>query len=402
MTKKFQYKNVLAVSLGHLFHDIFASFLSPIIPLLVEKLGITVSLAGLLDVIRNAPTLFTPFLGLLVERFPVKYLVICAPAVTATVMSLLGLAPSYGMVVILIFVAGLSSTLFHIPSPVLIKRYAGDRTGAGMSYYMLGGELSRTLGPLVITAAISLWGFEGTWRLIPFGCVASVILFFSLRNAQGKTGDPSQMDTSSAASALKEIRPQLIFIGSFLLFSMAIKVSATLYLTAFLVNRGRTLVAASFMLSVLQFSGAAGTLIAGSISDKLGKRTILLISAAACPVLLWSFPFAGTAMQVPILIGLGLFLFAPGPVILALVQDAESRSPAFANGLYMTVQFIIRSFIVFMVGIGIDTLGFMNTYQISAILGIGAAVCVLLFPKEKVFRARKKVTADDFNMLEGE
>ena len=39
--------------------------------------------------------------------------------------------------------------------------------GKGMSYYMVGGELARTAGPMIILGVISWWGLEGTWRLIP-------------------------------------------------------------------------------------------------------------------------------------------------------------------------------------------------------------------------------------------
>ena len=72
MKERFQRGRVVAVSVGHLVHDVYSSFLSPLLPLLVEKLGITLSMAGMLDVIKNSPSLFNPFLGLLVDRVAVK------------------------------------------------------------------------------------------------------------------------------------------------------------------------------------------------------------------------------------------------------------------------------------------------------------------------------------------
>ena len=50
-----------------------------------------------------------------------------------------------------------------------------------MSWYMFGGEIARTIGPLMVLGAISLWGMEGTWKLIPFALVSSVLLYFKLR-----------------------------------------------------------------------------------------------------------------------------------------------------------------------------------------------------------------------------
>ena len=53
-----------------------------------------------------------------------------------------------------------------------------------MSFYMLGGEIARTLGPLVIIGAVSLWGLEEIYKLIPFGVPASIILYFKSEKSE--------------------------------------------------------------------------------------------------------------------------------------------------------------------------------------------------------------------------
>ncbi len=178
---KFQRSNIILLSLTHLLHDIYSSFLAPLRPLLIEKFGITLAVASLWDLFQRIPWLLNPFIGMIAERTAARYFVILTPAITAVSMSLLGVAPSFTVVSILLLVMGISSAAFHVPSPVMIKKVSGGSTGKGMSYFMFGGEMARTLGPLVITGAVSLWGLEGTWKLIPFGLVASLILYFKLR-----------------------------------------------------------------------------------------------------------------------------------------------------------------------------------------------------------------------------
>ena len=51
-----------------------------------------------------------------------------------------------------------------------------------MSFYMIGGEIARTLGPLIILGAISIWGLEGSIKLLPFAILASVIIYIKLKN----------------------------------------------------------------------------------------------------------------------------------------------------------------------------------------------------------------------------
>ena len=85
--KKFNLTDVLTVSLAHLLHDIYSSFLAPILPLLIDKLGISVFQAGLLDIIRKIPSLFNPFIGLIADKVSVRYVLIIAPAITSTAMT---------------------------------------------------------------------------------------------------------------------------------------------------------------------------------------------------------------------------------------------------------------------------------------------------------------------------
>nr|WP_211217226.1 hypothetical protein [Psychromonas ossibalaenae] len=100
----------------------------------------SLSISALLEIIRRIPTLFNPYFALLAEKNGVKYFVILTPAVTVVCMSLIGLAPSYSVLFILLFVSGINSALFHIPSPVMIKEASGNKIGTGMSCFMVGGE----------------------------------------------------------------------------------------------------------------------------------------------------------------------------------------------------------------------------------------------------------------------
>jgi len=74
---------VLTLSICHFIHDIYSSFLAPLLPLLVEKFSMTLAQAGFLSTIMQIPALFNPFIGLLADRITVRYFIILAPATTA-------------------------------------------------------------------------------------------------------------------------------------------------------------------------------------------------------------------------------------------------------------------------------------------------------------------------------
>ena len=273
-SKKFQLSNVLTVSIAHLIHDIYSSFLAPILPLLIEKLSISYALAGFLSVMQRLPSLLNPVLGIVADKISVRYFIIIAPALTTVTMSLLGVAPNYTVLAILLFVMGVSSSLFHVPAPVLIKEVSGERVGKGMSFYMLGGELARTVGPLTILGAVSLWGLEGTYRLIPFGLSASLLLFFKLRNIQPQSPLDEKNGNSNIKDTVVKFLPFFVVISGVIFFRGIMKAALTSFLPTFLNVRGESLWMGGIALSVLEGAGAVGTLLSGTISDFLGRKTI--------------------------------------------------------------------------------------------------------------------------------
>jgi FSR family fosmidomycin resistance protein-like MFS transporter len=383
MDKKFQTGRVVTISFGHLLHDTYTAFLAPMLPLLISKHGLSLSMAGLLDVIRKIPSLFNPFIGLLADKVCVKYLVIFTPAISAISMSLLGLSPSYLILFILLFVTGISSALFHVPSPVMIKHFSGDKTGRGMSYFMFGGEMARTLGPLLITAGLSVWGLEGSYRMMPLGLLASIILYFKLKDVTAIHQNNNKKQ-KGAGETIKELVPFFIFITGFQLFRAGMKSALTLYLPTYLTAKGQSLWIAGISLSVLQFAGAAGTFAIGYISDRMSHRNTLFIIAITSPFVMWSFMNSNEILMMPLLILMGFLLFASGPVILALVQETDTGRPAFVNSIYMTVNFSISSLMVLVVGILGDNIGLELTYKISAVLAFLSIPFIFILPKRIV------------------
>jgi FSR family fosmidomycin resistance protein-like MFS transporter len=375
----FQKGKVISISIAHFVHDCYTSFLAPALPLIIEKLGISYGLTGLLAVIQRIPSLFNPFIGIIAERPVMRYMVIFSPALTALSMSLIGIAPGYTFLAIVLFFSGLSSTLWHIPTPVMVKQFSGTRTGKGMSFYMVGGELARTAGPLIILGVISLWGLEGTWKMMPLGFVASFILYIQFRRANFTPATSSrQHQEGSYWKIFLRFSPAFILTGFYTFFQAGIKSSLTYFLPTFLTSMGNSLHYSEIALAVIQLSGAVGALFAGTISDKLGRNRTLFIVSLATPLLTLLFLRLDGLWIFPVLLPLGFFLFAPTSVMLAVVQDLDTDKKAFVNSIYMTLNFFISVMIYPVVGAIIDRVGFLPTFRAIAYLGFGATIIVIL------------------------
>jgi FSR family fosmidomycin resistance protein-like MFS transporter len=361
---------VATISLAHLAHDTYSSFLAPILPLLIEKLGLSLSMSAFLDIARKSPSLFNPFFGLLAQRSDARYFVILSPAITAIVMSLLGTAQSYVILIFLLIISGISSTLFHIPSPGIIKASSGKKLGRGMSFYMVGGELARTIGPLLITAGVSLWGLEGTWRLIPFGLIASLILYYKLKDFKfTQPNFTKKPEKGDALSEFKHFLPLFSVMSGFMLFQSSMKMATTLYLAVYMTQHGFSIWYASIAISVLQFFGVIGTFLSGTLSDKFGRQKVLMFMSSGAAISMVLFLCSSTIYTLfPSLALLGIFMFANAPILLSIVHELDTKMPIFINSIYMTINFGITSISVLMLGVFGDHIGLNTTYKIASVL----------------------------------
>lgn len=387
LTSKFQSGNVALVSTAHMLHDIYSSFLSPILPLLIEKLSLSYTQVSLLSVAQRMPTLINPVIGMLADRLKMRYLVIFTPAITCIIMSILGLANSYGVLVILLTLMGISSALFHVPSPVMIRKLSGKHIGKGMSYYMTGGELARTLGPLIIVAAVSLWGLEGTWRLIPFGLAASLILYLKLKNISISNDITQQKTGKGRTETIKELIPVIIALGLFVFLRSFMKQGLSVLLPTYMNQiRGVSFSNGGIIYALFQGAGVIGAFTSGRMADHFGSRRILLFISITTPVLMLIFTLTNGIISIFILIILGFLLIAQGPVLLAIINSLKSDHPAFINSIYMTVSFLVGALGMLLTGIISDWIGLEKTYLLSAgmaLLAIPTVFNITRYSKKK-------------------
>ena len=345
--------NVFLLSFAHLTHDIYTSYLAPVLPLLIQKLGISVTEASILDVIRRIPALFNPYLALIISRKDIRFFTIISPITTAIFMSLIGIAPNYIILLILLFLSGISAQIFHISTPAIVKEVT-PKMGFGMSMFMVGGELARTISPLIATAVISIWGLKGLLGTIFFAIFASIFLWWQFSKIKGNFTPKAK--AKADFKIFIEYKNFFLIIAGFMFFQSFAKIFFAFYLPLYLTTLGETLTKANISLSFFQFFAIAGTFLAGNIADKIGNKKTLIISTFLAIISMPLFIFFNL-IYLPLVL-LGLTLFSTGPVMLSIIHHQENSTAL--NGVYMMLAFLIPAVVTFLIGVMSDFVGLKN------------------------------------------
>jgi len=382
----FQTGRVLTITAGHAAHDTFTSMLAPLLPLFIRNFGLSKTEAGLLTMFAQGPSLLQPVVGHLSDQIDLRPLVVVAPTLTALAFGLLGRAPSYAALATLLLLAGLSSAMFHSVAPGLAGRLSGRRLlGRGMALFMLGGELGYSLGPLLVVTVVEYVGLRGTPWMTIIGVFGSLLLLVRLR---GVSFESAHQDVARAPLwiALRHMRPVLLpVIGLVALRSFALCALGS-FLPTYLSESGTGFWRAGASLTVYQVAASFGVVLGGTLSDRIGRRSILLLSMLTTPALLLLFLRLGGAAQLAMLALIGVITVTFDPVMMALVQENYTANRALASATFLSMLFVVRSLAVVIMGAVADRLGLRWAFAASAYIFLLGAPLVFLLPAKSAAR----------------
>jgi FSR family fosmidomycin resistance protein-like MFS transporter len=373
---KFFIDRVLTLTGAHLMHDTYSSFLAPLLPNLIEKLSLTYTQAGSLSAITQLPSLLNPIIGYLDDKVSLRIFIVLAPGVTATTMSCLGIAPDFLSLVLLLTVTGLSISAFHSTAPAMVARASGQQVGRGMSLYMAAGEFGRTIGPLLASWGLLTFGLGKMYPVAILGWISSLVIFVRFQ------GIPVHVDKHPGFREIIPVARRLflplvgvIFFRSFLVSGLG------LYLPTLLEGEGASIWTAGATLAIYQFAGVFGAILGGTISDRLGRKPVLLAVSLLFPIMVLGFLVTSGWLTIPVLILAGLFGLSSQPITLAIVQDHLPNHRSVGNGFFMAINFIFLSLSAIGIGMLGDRIGLRQAFLWTAISGFFVIPFVFFLPR---------------------
>jgi MFS family permease len=289
------------IGTAHFFSHFYIIILPPLFPLLRDVYEVSYTALGLALAVLNGVTGLTQApVGFLVDRFGPRTLLVAGLALFSLATGLIGLFPSYPMLLALMVLAGLGNSVFH-PADYAILSSAVDqeRMGRAFSIHTFGGHAGFALAPptiVFLTGAFD-WRIALALAAAP-GLVVSLLLALSgdlRRTAAG----PARVGAARPARGLAGVR--LLLSGPILmalLFFAMLAVSNGGY-TSFSVAAIASLyqvplAQANLPLTLYLACSAVGVLAGGWVADRTpqhhlvvgGSFLLVALASALIPKLL--------------------------------------------------------------------------------------------------------------------
>jgi FSR family fosmidomycin resistance protein-like MFS transporter len=280
-------KAIFALFLIHFIGDFFQSFIRPLLPVMANKFELSMAQVGLITGIATFMAfLIQPLFGYMADRYKTRVILLVGSLAGAICIPMIGLAPYFWIVLLLIGLGSISSAIYHPTAAGMVSVYAGPRTGFAMSIFGLGGTLGFTLGPIVCSGYVTLMGLQRLPILTIFGLLVFVILFIMIPAADGD--DYSRNDFfGTLQESLGEVWKPVLLIWSIAFCRAFVEQSLLTFIPVLTAAEGHSLVSVGGIVSLFTIGGSISALVCGHLVDRIGFRPVYFFSfALASPTLL--------------------------------------------------------------------------------------------------------------------
>ncbi|WP_227370116.1 MFS transporter [Halomonas sp. M20] len=354
-----QSNRLVGMSWAHFLNDGAANYLPGVLPAILVSLNLSVALAGTIMAALLMGQALQPLVGLLADRVGGRIMIACGLFGSSLGGALVGFVTGFWSLLAVLVLIGISNSFFHPQALAGIPKLGGDKPGMAMSVFMVGGEVGRGVWPAIASWVVVQWGLSYLWILaIP----ALLTLPFLLQWAPKL---PARTTAATPIAWRQHAGPLMRLVAFSTLRSLMIFAIVT-FVPLMWTQAGGSLTTGASFITVMLVIGVIGNVGGGHLSDRIGRRPLLVAAMSLSVVMLAAFLLVSGGWLWLVLGILGISLFATLPLGILIAQDILPENRSLGSGLALGLSN------------GLAALGIMALGPVVALWGPTAPLWVAL------------------------
>ena len=417
------FRNVWLIAAGHMMTHWYPSTFYLLLPLIGSELGLSfgqigaiLSCQSLAGALSNVPG------GMAVDAVARKGLLmglaLCWVGIPYLAM---GFTHSYATLLGCAALVGIGNNIWHPTAIPLLAQSYPARRGLVVSIHGMGGNLGDALAPLVVGQMLTVltWRSVVALNVIPGVIAAGLVMLWlgplrggdrgehsdgardEVQRGEAESGEAARgprRNTTDPLAALRLLLANRIVLMLSLGSAMRAMTASTLltFLPVFLSGElGYSPPLVGGAMFTLQAAGFAAAPVTGHLSDRMGRRRIIVTSMAVSALVLAFMAVAGRSPAFVFFVAfLGFFLFAVRAVLQAWLLDATPRHMGGTSiGIMFGSQALGAAIGPFTGGLLADHYGLMAVFYFLAVTIVIANMFIFFTPTAETGSRAQPATA---------
>jgi FSR family fosmidomycin resistance protein-like MFS transporter len=382
-------KRLGLLTLSHAVNDFYAGAIPAVLPFLVtERHYSYAAISGVTLASTVLSSAVQPLFGVLTDRHNLTWLIGVGIVMSAIGVAIMGVSDSYVLTCVGVAISGLGFSAYH-PDGSRAARAAAGTSAQGMSVFATGGNVGIALAPIAVGFLLARYGLGATPVLaVPVLLVAVMAAGAYLLSRANRSVQSFRPPTESRrAVSEREEAPQgndwrgfRLLVYVIVIRSIGLRGIMT-FLALIIISKFHTSAAmGAYALGVFGAAGVVGTLLGGTMADKLGRVRTVRWSYALAPLALLGVIVAPNLVSGLVFTALlGLLTNVPFSVQVTLGQEYLPARLGTASGVTLGLGISIGGAFTPVLGFLADDFGLGSALLAStAALAIAFAVSLLM------------------------
>lgn len=396
---------LVSLTVGHFLQHWLANAALVMLPTINIALGGNQAFYSILQFIRYlSGGLVTCLAGFIVDRPGNQWGVILTGCMVlaAILFILLAVTPVAGFLIIIAILLPIPGQVWHIPAIAAISQQYSSNRGFGLTVHGVGAQVGALVGPIVtgaIPLAVGLWLGMELWRakaviyIIPT-LITAILVWIALKNLKSVIQANSENNglgyhLSNAKGLLSS--PVILALIAIVFLRQTGFNALEAWVPYYLIvdesegGLGASTLSQGIALGVVTSLGFFMAPVLGFLSDRLGRKPILVPSMIIVGILSFMIMYMSSIVGLLVILGvIGLFSYTLGQLLQALVLDqVDTGIEGTTMGLVLGINQLLGSFSPLIAIWVIQTWGLSAVFGFASIFWLSPAVILFLTPVKK-------------------
>ncbi len=372
----------IVILLSHMTVDISQGAFPALVPVIQETYHLNYSQIGIMVMLMSlTSSICQPIFGIICDKKSVPWFIPVGVLLSGMAMGSIVFAHNYPVLMMLIALSGFGSAIFHPQGMKTSNRISpAQKKGKLMGLFSVGGNLGFAIGSFIVGLLLAAKGgfSNAIWIALP-SVLLMPLLIFTYPNTKltSKIGEKATKKNTENKIPYSFLGIIVFFIFLRSTLHSGINTYTPLYHANFL---GQDSIFIGKYISLYAAAGVLGTYMGGSLSDIIGRKTMIILSMLLSIPLVWAIPYVHGNGALLLSAVTGMIVISSFSPILVMAQEQMKNNMGLAGGLVTGLGIGLGGVGASILGNLADIITLPVLLRWLPLLSLGAAAVALFFP----------------------